>query len=604
MIKHACGEEPDFPPRRWKILTSYLYVSWQIQRGAAMKVTGRTWSGLVYVTVAAISSAFACVPAMAADCSVDALNGLNIANLTVTSAKLVPAAEPKQEYCDVRGSVATDGEGAGPNSAAFDLMLPAKWNGKFMFTGGRGQGGSLNSAANSVDVDQFLVIGYAAVTSDDGHPNSDRKWSTTSPGQGNMPKLVDYFYRAVHQVTLATKEMTKAYYKAPAITHAYYEGCSEGGREAVMEATRYPADFDGIVAGSAWVDPVGTELEQLKNVKALIKAPIPLDKFDAIDAAIFGQCDALDGVKDGLIQNPAACSFKPESLVPSVLTKEQAEALKIYFSALKDKKGNLIFPGSSVSDLKMQFGLPTARMVEADEAPSDPTGPQPWGKGEVPHLWSSATGVIITLGYRDPSVDLNNAVEEDGGVVKDEALQTLYGRLRAEMADDPASFKTYFSRGGKLIFYHGLSDPVISPYGVVWLYEDLADQAGGYANLEKNSRLFLVPAMQHCYDGPTPTHFDTLTALENWVEKGEGPDSIASTHFNGKTPDRSMPLCKFPEMPHYKGSGDVNDGQNWSCDANDKSMLKVGLNGEQAGMTQRSKHTALVKGTPSSDLGK
>jgi feruloyl esterase len=541
--------------------------------------------------------------ASAADCSVDSLTALNIAHISITSATLVPAAAPKQEYCDVKGSVATDGEGAGPNSAAFDLMLPVQWNGKYVFTGGRGQGGSLASAANSVDVEQFLVKGYAAVTSDDGHPNSDRKWSTIAPGQGNMPKLVDYFYRAVHQVTLATKELTKAYYKSSTITHAYYEGCSEGGREAVMEATRYPADFDGIVAGSSWVDPVGTELEQLKNVKAFIKTPLPMDKLDAIDAAIFDQCDALDGVKDGLIQNPAACSFKPESLVPTVLTKAQADALKLYFSALKDTKGNLVFPGSSVSDLKMQFGLPTARMVERDEAPSDPTSPQPWGKGEVPHLWQSATGVIITLGYRDPSVDLNNAVEEDGGVVKDEALQLLYGRLRAEMADDPASFKNYFSRGGKLIFYHGLSDPVISPYGVMWLYEDLAAQQGGYKEVQKNARLFLVPAMQHCSDGPTPTRFDTLTALENWVEKGDGPDSIASTHMNGKTPDRSLPLCKFPEMPHYKGSGDVKDAQNWSCDPNDQSMLKVSLNGAEAGLNDRNKHTTLVKGTPSNDLG-
>ena len=558
---------------------------------------------LACVIVLGMGVAIASRQASATDCSVDALNAFNIGHITVTSATLVPASAPKQEYCDVKGAVATDGEGAGPNSAAFELMLPAKWNGKFMFTGGRGQGGSLNSAANFVDVEQFMVKGYAAVTSDDGHPNSDRKWSSTAPGQGNMPKIVDYFYRAVHQVTMATKEMTKAYYKSSVITHAYYEGCSEGGREAVMEATRYPNDFDGIVAGSSWLDPVGTELEQLKNVKAFIKAPLPMDKLDAIDAAIFAQCDALDGVTDGLIQNPAACSFKPETLVPDVLTKVQAEALRVYFSAIKDKKGSLIFPGSSVSDLKMQFGLPSARMVERDEPPESPDTAQPWGKGEVPHLWQSATGVILTLGYRDPSVDMNNSIEEDGGVVKEEVLQTLYGRLRAEMADDPVSFKSYFNRGGKLIFYHGLSDPVISPYSVVWLYEDLAEQKGGYKDLQKDARLFLVPAMQHCGDGPSPTRFDTLTALEDWVEKGNGPDSIASTHMNGKVPDRSMPLCKFPEMAHYNGSGDVKSAENWSCDPNDQSMLKVELNGAQAGLNDRNKHTPLVKGTPSPDLG-
>jgi feruloyl esterase len=547
----------------------------------------------------------AVAPALfAADCGVEALNGLNIAHLKVASATLVPAAPPKQEYCDVKGSVATDGEGAGPNSAGFDLWLPANWNGKYMFSGTRGTGGSTTSAANPSDLEQFLVKGYAAVVSDQGHARNERNWNFTEPGQGNMPKLVDYFYRAIHQVTLATKDLVRAYYAAPAIAHSYFDGCSEGGRAGFMEAARYPQDFDAVVSGSPWLDPLGTELAQLKNVKAFLKAPIPLEKFDEIDGAVFEQCDAADGVKDGLIQNPAACSFKPESLVPKVLTREQAEALKLYASAVKDTKGNLVYPGTPVSDLKMQFGLPAARMVETDEPAANPKGAQPWGTGEAPHLWTSATGVILTLGYRDPSVDMNNGVEEDGGIVRPEALQLLYGRLRAEMVDDPASLNGFFARGGKLLVYHGLSDPVISPFSTMWFYEDLAAERGGYPAVRKDARLFLVPAMQHCFDGPTPTRFDTLTALENWVEKGTAPESLASTHMNGKTPDRAMPLCPFPEMAHYEGSGDTQDAQNWSCKASDQSMLKTGLNGVSAGLTGRNRHTTLVKGTPSSDLGK
>jgi len=558
----------------------------------------------VLTRCAALSAALlglAVVPrfAVAADCSVEGLNGLNTAHLKVASATLVPAAPPKQEYCDVKGSVATDGEGAGPSSAGFELMLPAHWNGKYMFSGVRGTGGNLNSAANGPDLEQFMVKGYASVTSDQGHTNADRKWNYTEPGQGNMPKLVDYFYRSVHQVTLATKDLVRAWYQTPQIAHAYFDGCSNGGREGPMEAARYPEDYDGIIAGSTWLDPVGSALADLKNVKALIKAPIPLSKIDEIDAAIFEQCDAADGVKDGLIQNPAACSFKPESLVPKVLTKEQAQALKTYLSAVRDDKGNLVFPGTPVSDLKMQFGLSDARMVESDEPAADPRAAQPWGKGgEVPHLWQSATGVILTLGYRDPSVDLNNTIEEDGGVVKADALKTLYGRLRPDIVDDPERLKGFLSRGGKLILYHGLSDPIISPYSTIWFYEDLAAQEGGYDAVQRDARLFLVPAMQHCNDGPTPTRFDTLTALENWVEKGVGPDSISSTHMNGKTPDRSLPLCKFPEMPHYKGSGDVKDEQNWSCNVKDRSMLKTGLNGAEAGVDRRERQTTLVKGSP------
>jgi feruloyl esterase len=547
----------------------------------------------------------AVAPALfAADCSVEVINGLSIAHLKVASATLVPAAPPKQEYCDVKGSVATDGEGAGSNSAGFDLWLPANWNGKYMFSGTRGTGGSTTSAANPSDLEQFLVKGYAAVVSDQGHARNERNWNFTEPGQGNMPKLVDYFYRAIHQVTLTTKDLVRAYYAAPVIAHSYFDGCSEGGRAGFMEAARYPQDFDAVISGSPWLDPLGTELAQLKNVKAFLKAPIPLEKFDEIDGAVFEQCDAADGVKDGLIQNPAACSFKPESLVPKVLTREQAEALKLYASAVKDTKGNLVYPGTPVSDLKMQFGLPAARMVETDEPAANPKGAQPWGTGEAPHLWTSATGVILTLGYRDPSVDMNNGVEEDDGIVRPEALQLLYGRLRAEMIDDPASLKGFFARGGKLLVYHGLSDPVISPFSTMWFYEDLAAERGGYPAVQKDARLFLVPAMQHCFDGPTPTRFDTLTALENWVEKGTAPESLASTHMNGKTPDRAMPLCPFPEMAHYKGSGDTKDAQNWSCNASDHSMLKTGLNGVSAGLNDRNRHATLVKGTPSSDLGK
>ncbi len=252
----------------------------------------------------------------------------------------------------------------------------------------------------------------------------------------------------------------------------------------------------------------------------------------------------------------------------------------------------------------MQFGLPAARMVELDEPAANPKGPEPWAAGEVPHLWQSASGVLLTLGYRDPSVDMNNSIEEDGGVVKDEALKKLYSRLRADIVDDPASLKAFLDRGGKLLAYHGLSDPVISPFSTVWFYEDLAAERGGYQAAQKGARLFLVPAMQHCFDGPTPTRFNTLTQLENWVEKGAAPDSIPSTHMNGKTPDRTMPLCKFPEMPHFKGSGDVKDAESWSCNPADQSMLKTGLNGSEAGLDSRSRHTKLVKGTPSGYLGK
>lgn len=569
--------------------------------------TGRTRRYGTLGLICGLGAAAGCTdagPATAAtECSVDALTALDIPRVTIASAELVPAAPPKQEYCDVTGSVATDGEGAGPNSAGFEVMLPTHWNGKYMFSGVRGTGGSLNSAANPIDLEQFMVSGYASVTSDQGHTRADGVWYATSPGEGNMPKLVDYFYRAVHQVTLATKDLVKAYYAVSAISYAYFDGCSNGGREAVMEAARYPEDYDGIIAGSSWLDPLGTALADLKNVKAFLNAHIPRSKVEAIDAAIFEQCDELDGVKDGLIQNPMACSFKPEGLVPGVLTMAQAQALNTFFSPVRDVDGNLVYPGSPVGHMNLQFGTPDDRTAMLDEPPTDPTAAQPWGERRVPHLWRSAEGVLLTLGYRDPSMDMNNTIEEEGGVVRPEALELLYERLRANIVDDAESLNEYFEGGGKLILYHGLSDPIINGYSSVWFYEDLADLRGGYEEAQEDARLFLIPDTYHCNDGPEPTEFNTLTALENWVEKGVGPDAIPSTKMNGETAIRTMPLCKFPEMAHYSGTGDVMDGQNWSCDPNDESLLERGYNGVQAGMTSRDRHTQLVRGTPGDPAG-
>lgn len=545
-----------------------------------------------------VAAALAPVVASAAECSPQALNTLHVPRLEVTTAKLVPAALPRQEYCDVQGSVATRGEGAGPGKAGFELMLPAHWNGKYVFGGSRGEGGSLESSANPVDLQQFMVAGYAAVTTDDGHPGSDRHWFFTKPGQGDMPKLVDFFYRAVHQVTLATKDLVKTYYAAPGISRSYFDGCSNGGREGVMVAARYPDDYDGVIAGSSWLDPAGNALADLKNVKALIDAPIPLSKFPQIDAAILAQCDAADGTRDGLIQNPGACSFNAEGLVPRVLTKAQAQALNIYFSSVRDMQGDLVYPGMTVSDLEMQFGTPKAPMVELGHAPPNPGAAQPWGKGTVPHLWRSAGGVILVLGYHNPKVDMYNTIEGRPGLVNQRPLQALYTRLRADITDDPQSLKRFFAHGGKLIMYHGLSDATISPYISVWFYEDLAAERGGYGEAQKNARLFLVPDMEHCSDGPAPVRFDTLTALDNWVQHDKGPDDITSFYTNGSMAGRTLPLCKFPEMPRYKGGGDIRNAQNWSCNPGDRSMLKTGLDGAEAGLRSRSRHITLVKGTP------
>jgi len=546
---------------------------------------------LLFGLAVLICSAVAAAPAAAIDCQVAALTALGVPTMTITSATDMPAAAPNPEYCDVKGTVATSGEGAGPNSAGFEAMLPANWNGKFIFDGVGGLAGTLTSSANLVDQALFLARGYATAITDTGHLNTDPTWEITSPGEPNTPKVVDYFFRAVHEVTLATKLLVKNYYHTTTIAHSYFDGCSNGGKMGLIEAMRFPSDYDGIIAGSPWLDPAGTSLWGLKNMKALLDAYIPLPVFATVGAAITKQCDAADGVTDGLIQNPAKCAFNPDALVPETLTQKQADALKLIMKPVTDEKGNLVYPGSSVGNLGQVNSSPRGPVNQLEMPAANPASAHPWGSAMPPGNWNLATGILLALGYYDPGVDLNNAIETNG-VVKPAALKLVYDRLAADIPDDPSKYGAFFSQGGKLLMYHGYDDLIISPYSSVWFYEDLAEKNGGYEKLEGHARLFMVPGMQHCNGGSGPNAFDTLSALEKWVEKGVAPDAITATHSTSNVVDRSMPLCKFPEQARYKGSGDLNDSSNWSCPRKDQSLLASGPNGNQAGVGASSRGSA------------
>jgi feruloyl esterase len=526
-----------------------------------------------------LAAVIATIPASASNCTVAALTALNVPNVTITSATDVAAAPPQPEYCDVKGSVATSGFGAGPGSAGFESKLPTNWNGKFLFNGVGGLAGNLGSSANPVDQALFLVKGYATGVTDTGHLNTNPTWEYTSPGVPNTPAITDYFYRAVHEATVATKALTKAYYNAPRITRSYFDGCSNGGKMGFEEATRFPNDYDGIVAGAPWLDPLGTELWALKNTKALLNDYIPTSLYPAIESAVTAQCDAVDGVVDGLIQDPAKCSFDPDSLVPGTLTQGQADALKGIVKPVRAQDGDLIYPGTSYSNLGTQLGS-----YERSTPPTDPTGAHPWGTLSVPGGWNLGIGIILSLGYYDQSVDLNNAVENNG-VVFESARKLLYHNLAGDIPDDPSRLHHFLHKGGKIIIYHGYSDNTISPYRSIWYYQDLAERLGGYHETQEHVRLFMVPGMHHCTGGSFPNAFDTLTALENWVENGVAPDSIIASHTTSNVVDRTMPLCKYPEQARYNGSGDVNNAANWTCPPHDRSLLQVGRNGRQAGLT-------------------
>jgi len=537
-------------------------------------------------------------------CSTAAVTALNIPNMTITAATPIAPAAGAPAYCQVTGNVTTNGEGAGANQAGFQMDLPSFWNGKFLFLGGGGLDGS---TALKDGTPQELAKGYATSSTNSGHTDSNGTFAITDIGVPNEPGLIDYFYRSRHEVGIASKALVLAFYNAKKISYSYFDGCSNGGRQGLMEAKRYPDDYDGIISGAPWMDPLGTELWTLKKVRALLQAYIPFSLLPQINAAVLAQCDTADGVQDGLIQNPAKCAFNPDTLVPSVLTQAQADAIKTIIAPVTDTSGHLIYPGSSVSDY---FTDPAEIADDENNTPAPaPTAAQPWGSFPLssaypsPANWRLASNIIGYLGLYDPNYDLNSDAFEDNGVISNVTRILLYSRLALDLADDPNDVATYLGQGKKLLMFHGYSDPVISPYRTVLWYEALAGLNGGYSQLQKSVRLFMAPGMSHCGNGPGPNVFgngaepigypadaqhDLLSALEDWVENGHAPASVIATHYvanNLTTPtvDRTMPLCPFPAEARYNGLGDVNDAASWTCTHN-TALLQSGVNGREAGV--------------------
>jgi feruloyl esterase len=527
--------------------------------------------------------------------------------LTITSATDTPAAPPIPEYCDVVGYVTTNGEGAGPGKAGFEIGLPAPgtWNGKYLFLGNGGLGTGLSQFPLASP--QGLQKGYAVATTDMGHPSTSPfygNWALTAPGVPNTPALIDFYYRATHQTTLVGKQFVEAYYNHynkghRRISRSYYQGCSTGGRQGLLEAERYPEDFDGLIAG----DPVANLSHQAPSNTvaefAFLRpcmAWIPLSLLPAIDAAVYAKCDPNHV---GVIQNPAVCSFDPQSLLcngtnaGSCLTLDQINGLTRYARPLLDEWGRVVMPGYPLTDLnRFDGGFPIMTLGFAQPA-CDPTNPEPWAPGFTPIHWGASDGtfpyfVFLTESYNQQDFPIK--FEGDTGVIAEWALRLNDRRTDLGDTTYPDLLEDFAKGRAKMILYHGLSDPLISPYQTVQFYKDVASiTPGGYPRLQKNVRLFMVPGMLHCGGGPGPNTFDMLTALEQWVERGDAPDAIIATGPptpNCKSGDtvRTMPLCKFPEVATYTGSGDACDAANWTCDPHNNDLLRLGYDGHLAGL--------------------
>jgi feruloyl esterase len=533
------------------------------------------------------------------------VSGLSVPKVSVSTASLNAAGA-----CVVVGAVVTTGFGAPDGSANFAVTLPpaALWNKKFLQFGQGGFAGSLSVASNAAD--PGAAAAYATAVTDTGHQagSTDARWALIAPGVPDQAKLTDYYFRAVHEVAAAMKVLVARFYATP-LERAYFDGCSNGGRQAFVEATKFPDDFDGIVAGDPFMDIRtilgGSNFDKIQLASA--DAYIPATKLPMIDAAVYKSCDAADGVVDHLIQNPTKCSFDPKSLVkasctgsdPTCLTAGEANTLTKYLTALRDDDGNIVYTGETISDL--EAGLPQGAL-DAGLGGMDfwttgvipPTAgfgaSEPWdnnGFSPSPIGWQFVDHFIKFVVERDPNFDMRSYVHTVGRV-SDAELNLFDGRSEAGDGDVPAKLIPFIEKGKKLLIYHGFSDPALTTTRTIKYYEDLAETLEvSFSELQEHVRLFTVPGMHHCVGGPGPNFFDTLTPLDNWVDHGVAPDGIIATHFVGNNPpafDRTMPLCKFPEQARFSGMGDVNNAANWSCPPHDRGLLELGANGKLAGL--------------------
>jgi hypothetical protein len=448
----------------------------------------------------------------------------------------------------------------------FQVWLPlANWNGKFEQVGNGGWAGTIPASA-MIDA---LRRGYATAGTDDGHRGgAGAGWAV-----GHPQKLVDFGYRAVHETSLQARALIRGFYgKDP--SRSYFVGCSDGGREALMEAQRYPEEFDGIIAGA----PANYWSHLLTgfvwNEQALSMDPdarIPPFKLLVIQKAVLAACDALDGVKDGLLEDPRNCHFNPRELLcqganrQDCLTAPQIEALrKIYEGPKNPRTGVQIFPGYPPGTESVTGSWDTWIIP-----------PTPKGSSVQAAFGDSFYGQVV---FEKPVWDFRTLNFDTDVTFADQKAGPI---LNATSAD----LRPFRAHGGKLIQYHGWGDAAISPLNSIDYYESVRafEQKNGSSQpVQDFYRLFMVPGMGHCSGGVGPTSFgntqgaasigtdperDVLSALDRWVEKGISPDHLigSGTVAGNASQKMTRPLCPYPQVARYNGSGDSNDASNFVC---------------------------------------
>jgi len=469
------------------------------------------------------------------------LRALTNNEVTVAIAIRMPATADAPEHCRVSGQIIPQ--------VGFEVRLPTEWNGSFyMFGNGGYAGEALDTPGRVAIAARALKRGFAVAQTDTGHSAAKEPEGTFA---ADRQKLLDWAFRSLHVTAEAGKMLARAYYGA-APAKSYFEGCSTGGRQGLILAQRFPSDFDGIVVGAPVLNWTGSMMSAVRTSLALKANPIAGSKLPLLAEKIYARCDAVDGVKDGLIDDPRRCDFKPSRDLPRCDGAEQSDCFTAGQIAVLEtlasdvmSNGARVFPGWPVGS----------------EA-AGPNGRSGWDQWIVRDGGPTLYTMFAENFFRyvlpvkpDPQFDLSQFnIDRDRP-----KLETIHAILDATDTD----LTRFRQHGGRILMYFGWADPALNPMMGIDYYEQVTARMG--KDTPEFFRLFMVPGMFHCGGGPGPSVVDWFSPLQAWVEKAEVPATILARRVDQGKVTRTRPLCVYPEAARYKGSGSIDDAANFTC---------------------------------------
>lgn len=475
------------------------------------------------------------------------VKALSIPKTTFIATEIIAASDSVPEHCRISGVIAPE--------IRFEVNLPTLWNRRVFMHGNGGFAGETPETGGRANIrSAALSHGFVTATTNTGHDAASEPLAVFAVSQ---QKRIDYAFRAVHLTATEAKRIAADYY-GRAASYSYWDGCSTGGRQGLISAQRFPADFDGIVAGAPVLAFVNTVTQSLWNGLVLTDTPVSLEKIKLVADAVYAYCDGKDGLEDGLIDDPRNCDFDPEKNVNQCAAGQDAPTCLTHAQSAAIKK---IYTGVTSNGKPALFGYPVGAEIQGAFGSGVPkSGWEPWligkpGNKSLHLLFGESFVKFFAFSKADANYDVRSFSFDKDLPRLDEARRLLD-------ATNP-NLRGFRSRGGKLLMYFGWADAALPPLMGIDYYEKAVAKNGPHTS--DFFRLFMVPGMFHCSGGVGPDRFDAMTALVNWVENGTPPASLLASRVDQGKIVRTRPLCPYPQVARYSGSGSIDEASNFFC---------------------------------------